>query len=137
MSLGSNSLIAAIQQEVRLGFAGYPRRVTLDIEDDHIITVDVFAVPSDKKASIEDDVYELCDLLLAGTGYIAGVTVRDVERTRLYYPEFLPPSPPVALSQLMNQLELLTWEESPAPLYNLCASEEYSQIPDAIFARAA
>ncbi len=110
----------------------------MDIEDDFIINVAVFAVPKAEKEAIQDAVYDLCDSLLDGTGYLSGVTVRDVERTRQYYPEFLPSPPPVSLSQLMSHQELLTgWEYTEVFSYMPPVATQYTKIPDFPLALAA
>jgi hypothetical protein len=119
-------------------FPDFPAEVKPDYEDELIISVNLFAVPSEALNEVKHKVYSLCDSLLEGTGYLAGIVVRDIERTRLYYPEFLPPSPPLALAQVMFQQELLTERGySQANHYMSQATYEYAQISGDDFAQAA
>jgi hypothetical protein len=133
----SNHLIKKLEEVLSYKLPAYPSRVTMDIEDAFIINVAVFAIPKEEKEAIKDSVYDLCDALLEGTGYLAGVTVRDIERTRQYYPEFLPQPPPVAFAQLWTQ-EVLLPESGYTEAYSYRPqATEYTQLPEDNFALAA
>jgi len=135
---GSSHLITKLQEVLNYKLPAYTSRVTMDIEDAYIINVGIFAVPKEEKETIKDTVYDLCDALLEGTGYLAGVTVRDIERTRQYYPEFMPTPPPVAFSQLWTQEVLLPeYGYMEAYSYRPQVTTEYTQLPKDNFALAA
>lgn len=119
-------------------FPDYPVEIKPDYDDEFIISVNVFAVPAAVLEEVKDRVYSLCDSLLEGTGYLAGIVVRNIERTRQYYPEFLPPPHPVALAQLWTQEILLTeCGYTEAYSYRPQAATEYTQLPKDNFALAA
>jgi hypothetical protein len=93
-----NDMTDMLISNLKIVFPDYPVEVKPDCEDEFIISVNLFAVPATVLEKVKDKAYSLCDSLLEGTGYLAGVCVRNIERTRQYYPEFLPPMPPLALS---------------------------------------
>jgi len=133
-----DKMTSKLASALEMVFPDYPVEIKPDYEDEFIISVNLFAVPSEILKEVKDRVYSLCDSLLEGTGYLAGIVVRDIERTRQYYPEFLPPPLPVAFSQLWTQEVLPTVSGyTEAYLYRPQATTEYTQLPNDNFALAA
>ena len=55
-----------------------------DPDDDYILCVYVFCVPTGSVVAVEDSAYNICERLLDGSEYIAVVLVKDEQRTREY-----------------------------------------------------
>ena len=127
-----------VQVELRANFPGHPVSVRRDPDDDYILCVYVFCVPTGSVGAVEDSAYNICERLLDGSEYIAVVLVKDEQRTREYYPEYLPQKEkePVLVVNISSMLdtysENLAWQEVPTlpicipPSRILCSSDMLS-----------
>lgn len=91
-------MIEQVDREVRLALPDFPIVVQPSADDEYVLCVRIFAVPRAEVERLENVIFELEERLLVESRYILLPMVKNLEVTRQYYPEHLPPpvSPVVA-----------------------------------------
>lgn len=123
----------ATQVKVRMQetYRVYPVTVQSSPDDMLVLCIRVFAVPENQIDEVQDFIFDLQDSLIAKNEAMLLPMVKNIEVTRQYYPEHLPPEPALSVVQIAERfllkMVLESYKLQSAPLFPaLCAAEHHT-----------